>query len=73
MPSLPVHFSLYIDTVSFAFAFLTVFIGLFVYIYAFAYFRGEPHIERLLVFLNAFIASMMILVLAGNLIVLFLG
>ena len=52
---------------------LTITIALFVYAYAFSYFRQEPHVERLLIFLNLFVISMVILVAAGNLIVLFFG
>lgn len=68
-----VHFELLFDTVSFSFAFLTASIALFVNIYAFAYFRYEPNVDRLIIFLNAFVISMLLLVLSGNLIVLFLG
>ena len=52
---------------------LTLTIALFVQAYAFAYFRYEPNVDRLLLFLNSFVASMVLLVLAGNLVVLFLG
>jgi NADH-quinone oxidoreductase subunit L len=72
-PGLVVSFSLYIDTVSYSFALLTLLIALFVQLYAFTYFRYEPNVDRLLVFLNSFVASMVLLVLAGNLVVLFLG
>jgi hypothetical protein len=70
---LVVSFSLYIDTISYSFALLTTSIALFVYVYAFAYFRYEPNVDRLLVFLNSFVASMLLLVLSGNLVMLFLG
>ena len=68
-----VSFSLFVDFVSISFSFLTTTIAIFVYIYTFAYFRYEPLVERLLVFLNSFILSMVLLVSAGNLIILFLG
>lgn len=71
--SLSVNFSLYIDHISYSFALLTLSIALFVQAYAFAYFRYEPNTDRLIVFLNSFVASMVLLVLAGNLVVLFLG
>lgn len=48
-------------------------IGFCVYIYSFSYFRYEPNVERLLVFLNFFMISMIFLVLSCNLINLFLG
>lgn len=68
-----VSFSFLIDPVSFSFMLLTTSIGLFVYIYAFCYFRYEPLVERFLLFLASFIISMLILVSASNLIMLFLG
>lgn len=66
-------FSFYIDALAISFMFLTVSIAFFVNIYAFSYFRYEPLVERLLILLNLFVISMVILVTAGNLVVLFLG
>lgn len=71
--SLVITFSLYVDNISYSFALLTTLIAFFVQVYAFAYFRYEPNVDRLLLFLNSFVASMLLLVLAGNLVVLFLG
>lgn len=68
-----IEFYFYIDSLSYSFIFLTTTIAFFVYLYAFAYFRYEPHVDRLLIFLNLFVISMIILVSAGNLIILFLG
>jgi len=68
-----VSFDLLIDIVSISFSFLTLSIGVFVYIYTFSYFRYEPLVERLLLFLNAFMISMILLVSSGNFIVMFLG
>lgn len=68
-----VNFSFYIDLVSISFSFLTTTIAICVYTFAFSYFRYEPLVERLLLFLNLFILSMVLLVSSGNLIVLFLG
>lgn len=68
-----VSFSFLIDTVSLSFSFLTLTIALFVYIYTFSYFRYEPLVDRLVLFLNAFIISMVFLVSSGNFINLFLG
>ena len=72
-PDYKIDFSFFVDAVSFSFMFLTVTIATFVNSYAFAYFRYEPLVERLLVFLNLFVLSMVLLVTANNLIVLFLG
>lgn len=68
-----VSFDIYIDLVSISFSFLTLTIGVFVYIYTFSYFRYEPLVERLLLFLNLFMISMILLVSSGNFIVMFLG
>lgn len=68
-----INFEFLVDSVSFSFAFLTTSIALFVNIYAFSYFRYEPNIDRLIIFLNSFVVSMVLLVLSGNLIMLFLG
>lgn len=62
-----------IDTISFSFMLLTTTIALFVYIYAFSYFRYEPLVDRFLLFILAFVISMIFLVTSGNTIMLFLG
>lgn len=67
------HLDLYVDIISFSFMNLTVSIALFVYCYAFSYFRSEPHVERLILFLNLFVASMVLLVCSGNIFIIFLG
>ena len=68
-----VSFDFFIDSISYSFMLLTVTIAIFVYIYTFSYFRYEPNVERLVLFLNSFIISMVFLVISGNLIMLFLG
>lgn len=70
---LKIDFDFYIDNISFSFSLLTTSIAIFVYIYTFSYFRYEPLVDRLLVFLNLFIISMVFLVSSGNLVSLFLG
>lgn len=71
--NLKIGFDFYIDSVSLSFSFLTLSIAVFVYIYSFSYFRYEPSVERLILFLNFFIISMVFLVSSGNFIMLFLG
>ena len=68
-----VVFDLRIDYLSASFAALTSNIGFFSVSYLFSYFRGEPHIPRLLLLIQFFIISMMIFVFASNLVILFLG
>ena len=67
------YFEFQIDTLSFSFAFLTLTIGLATQTYAYSYFRNEPHVSRLLIYINMFIYSMLILVFSNNLIITFLG
>nr|YP_010183557.1 NADH dehydrogenase subunit 5 [Paramecium gigas]QVG61506.1 NADH dehydrogenase subunit 5 [Paramecium gigas] len=68
-----IYFELYIDFISFSFSLLTVTIAFFVNVYLFSYFRYEPWISRLILLINAFVFSMILLVCSGNLIVFFLG
>ncbi len=68
-----VNFDVFIDSISYSFMFLTLTIAVFVYIYAFSYFRYEPNVERLILLINCFVISMIILVTSGNFFVLFLG
>ena len=68
-----VYFSFYTDSVAYSFTLLTVTIGFFVNLYIYSYFRNEPSINRLISLINSFIASMLILVNSGNLIVFFFG
>jgi NADH:ubiquinone oxidoreductase subunit 5 (subunit L)/multisubunit Na+/H+ antiporter MnhA subunit len=70
---LEIHFELIIDVISFSFMFLTTTIAIFVNIFTFSYFRYEPNVERLLLLLNAFVLSMLFLVISGNLVLLFFG
>lgn len=68
-----VNFDFFIDSISLSFAFLTISIAIFVYAYTFSYFRYEPLTDRLFLFLNTFIISMVFLVFSGNFVMLFLG
>ena len=68
-----VKFEFFIDLISFSFMFLTTTIALFVVFFTFSYFRYEPNVERLILLLNAFVLSMLVLVISGNLILLFFG
>ena len=68
-----INFDILIDKLSITYVALILSIGLCVLMYTFSYFRYEPHVERLFLFINLFMMSMCILVLGGNLFVLFLG
>lgn len=73
MKNFQVHLDLFIDHLSITYILLILTISLFVQFYTFSYFRFEPLTDRLILFLNLFIISMILLVTAGNIIVLFLG
>jgi len=68
-----INFDFLIDNISLSFSFLTLSIAVFVYLYTFSYFRYEPLVDRLIIFLNLFIISMVFLVSSGNFVMLFLG
>ena len=68
-----IYFDIYIDNISFSFIFLTISIAFFVNMYLFSYFRYEPYLNRLIILINSFVLSMILLVSAGNTIVFFLG
>jgi NADH:ubiquinone oxidoreductase subunit 5 (subunit L)/multisubunit Na+/H+ antiporter MnhA subunit len=71
--SYDVYFELFIDSISYSFMLLTISIATFVYIYIFSYFRYDANVERLILFINSFVISMVILVTSGNFFVMFLG
>jgi len=68
-----VTFDFLIDSLSFSYVELILTISIFVQIYTFSYFRYEPSVPKLILFLNLFIISMIFLVISGNTIMLFLG
>lgn len=71
--TLQINFDILLDKLSISYVVLILSIGLCVLTYTFSYFRYEPHVERLFLFINLFMMSMCILVIGGNLFVLFLG
>lgn len=71
--NITVKFDFFFDNISFSFLFLTLSIALSVLIFSFTYFRFEPLVERLMIYLNFFVASMIFLVSTNSLIGFFLG
>lgn len=69
----PVSFDFLIDSLSFSYVQLILTISIFVQLYTFSYFRYEPSVPKLILFLNLFIISMVFLVISGNTLMLFLG
>ncbi|QKT04508.1 putative monovalent cation/H+ antiporter subunit A [Ectothiorhodospiraceae bacterium 2226] len=71
VPGLDIHLSFLIDGLSLLFALLISVIGTFIVLYAGEYLRGDRDLARFYVFILAFMASMLGLVLSDNLIALF--
>ncbi|MEM1045213.1 MAG: putative monovalent cation/H+ antiporter subunit A [Pseudomonadota bacterium] len=72
VPSLGVTFSFYIDGLSTVFALLISGIGTFIVIYSGGYLGNHPHLGRFLSFIFLFMGAMLGLVLADNIITLFI-
>ncbi len=71
IPSLQIRMSFWLDGLSLMFALLITGIGAFVMLYAARYLAGHPHYNRFALYLFSFMLSMLGLVLADNLITLF--
>ncbi|MCC6607369.1 MAG: DUF4040 domain-containing protein [Anaerolineae bacterium] len=71
LPSLDLNFSLYLDGLSLLFALLVTGIGTLIIVYAGYYFKKEPSAWRFISYLFLFMAAMLGLVLAGDIIALF--
>ena len=71
IPSLDINLSFMVDGLSLMFALLITGIGTFIFIYAGRYLQGHKDIHKLLMYLLAFMAAMLGLVLSSNLIALF--
>ena len=71
IPSLGVHLSFYLDGLSLLFALLISGIGALVMIYGGGYLKGHENIGRFYIFMLLFMSSMLGVVLASNLITMF--
>ena len=70
-PMLGLNLTLLLDGLSMLFVLLIAGIGALILVYAGAYFKGDPRLGRLFAFLLMFMSSMLGLVLADNLLALF--
>ncbi len=70
-PNMSVRFAFFLDPLSLIFAILISGIGGFIILYAASYLKNHPHLGRFLGFILAFMASMLGLVLANDIITLF--
>ena len=68
-----INAGLLVDTLSILFALLITGVGSLIHIYSLGYMAHDPRKRRFFAYLNLFIAAMLILVLADNYLVLFVG
>lgn len=71
VPSLGLNLDFYLDGLALLFAMLITGIGSLVFLYAAPYLKGHPYIDRFFAYLSLFMASMLGLVLADNILLLF--
>lgn len=71
LPALGIEFSVYIDGLSRLFVFLITGIGFFIFLFSGNYLKGHPHFQRFFLYLHLFTIAMLGVVVADNLITLF--
>ena len=65
--------SFYLDSLSLVFIFVITFVGFLIHIYSTEFMETDEGFTRFFAYLNLFVCSMLILVLADNLVLLYLG
>lgn len=65
--------ALYLDSLSLIFTFVITFVGLLIHIYSTGYMARDDGFNRFFAYLNLFVGSMLMLVLADDLLLLYLG
>ena len=71
--TLQIPIALKMDALSITMSLVVTGIGSLIHIYAVGYMHGDPRFSRFFVYLNLFLASMLVLVLADNYLLLFAG
>jgi len=71
--TLEVGFSLSLDGLSLVMIFVVTFVGFLIHLYSTEYMADDPGYSRFFAYMNLFVAFMLILVLADNLFLLYLG
>jgi NADH-quinone oxidoreductase subunit L len=66
-------FAFYLDALSVVFIFVITFVGFLIHIYSVGFMADDAGFARFFAFLNLFVCSMLILVLADNLVLMYLG
>ena len=73
LPGLHVHVALYLDALALIMTLVVTFVGLLIHVYSTEFMREDVGFSRFFAYMNLFVASMLTLVLAGNLLLLYLG
>ncbi|GAB1405643.1 hypothetical protein MASR1M74_28250 [Lentimicrobium sp.] len=73
VPGFSANFGLYLDSMSLIFVFTVCFVGFLIHLYSAFFMKEDEGIVRFFAWMNLFMASMLILVLADNLLLLYLG
>ncbi|MDI6771657.1 MAG: NADH-quinone oxidoreductase subunit L [bacterium] len=68
-----VQASLQVDALSLTMALVVSGVGFLIHVYSIGYMAHDPNVSRYFAYLNLFIFAMLLLVMAGNLLVLFVG
>lgn len=66
-------FALQLDQLSICFVLLITGVGSLIHIYSIGYMKGDPHRRKFFAYLNLFVAAMLLLVLADNYLLLYVG
>ncbi len=73
LPGLTIRFALQLDPLSLLMILVVTIVGSLIHLFSTAYMRGEAGFSRFFAWLNLFVAAMLLLVLADDLAVLFIG
>jgi len=65
--------ALHLDALSLVFLFVITFVGFLIHVYSAEFMREDEGYARFFIFMNLFVGSMLMLVLADNLVLMFLG
>jgi NADH-quinone oxidoreductase subunit L len=68
-----IEFGLHIDDLTAIMLMVVTFVGTVIHVYAIGYMHGDSRFQRFFVYMNLFMAMMLILVLANNYLMLFVG
>ena len=66
-------FNLYLDSLSLTFIFVITFVGTLIHIYSVEFMHDDDGFNRFFAYLNLFVSAMLMLVLADNLVLMYLG